>query len=65
MDTTQCALCVCLRLLYACFNMPLIIGAVMCPFITPIIMKTLTVCCGCMCVIFQTNYVFSQGVYAL
>lgn len=32
-------LCVCLFLLYACVNMALIIGKVMCPFIIAIIMK--------------------------
>ncbi len=65
MDTSQCALCVCLRLLYACFNMPLIIGAVMCPFITPIIMKH-SLCAVGVCVLsFRQIMFFSQGVYAL
>lgn len=43
--------CVCLCVLYACFNMPLIIGAVICSFITPYHYGTLSGCCGCMCVI--------------
>lgn len=34
---TVCSVCLCL--LYACFNMLLIIGAVMCSFIIPITMK--------------------------
>lgn len=57
-----CSVCLCLP--YACFNMPLIIGAVMCSFITPIIMKH-SLCAAGVCVLsFQQVTVFSQDVHA-
>lgn len=64
MDTSQWALRVCLCLLYACFNMPLIIGAVMCSFIIPIITKH-SLCSVGVCVSSMKRMMVLTKVYSL
>lgn len=59
---TLCSVCLCLQ--YACFNMPLIIGTVMCSSITPIIMKH-SLCAGGVCVLSNKLMCCCHGVYAL
>lgn len=56
-------LCVCLCLLYACVNMPLIIGKVMCPFIIAIIMKHSLSPVGVHVLSIKCFFLFLRGVF--